>query len=111
MRLVQAFLGFRVFVADQSYFGRFVSMKIADNIRTPVPIANYTNADHTAPCGCSIPRRRRRSEGRLPGAGFRTLRLRGTAQRLLHAPEVERGFKAGVSSGKPSMSAVTGENR
>src|ERR1700730_5468771 len=70
MRLVQTFLGFRVLVANQGYFGRFVSVKITDNIRTPVTIANYTNADHTAPCGSSVPRRRWRSEGRLPGRGI-----------------------------------------
>src|SRR3981081_997667 len=70
MILVKRLLGFRVFVANQGYFGRFVSMKIADNIRAPVTIANYTNADHTAPCGSSVPRRRWRSEGRLPGRGI-----------------------------------------
>ena len=44
-----------------------MSMKIANDVWTPVSIANYTNADHTAPCGCSIPRRRRQSEGTLAG--------------------------------------------
>src|ERR1700736_2289122 len=97
MRLVQAFAGFGVFVTNQSYFGRFVSMKIADNVRTPVSIANYTNANHTAPCGSSIPRRRRRAGDACRGVEFRTLRLRGLLLDYFMLPEVKRGFETDVS--------------
>src|ERR1700730_3736716 len=97
MRLVQAFLGFGVLIAHQGYFGRFVSMKIADNVRTPVSIANYTNADHTAPCGSSIPRHRRRARDACRGVEFRTLQLRGLLLDYFMLPEVKRGFETDVS--------------
>src|SRR5471030_2846712 len=55
MSLAQAFLGLGILVANESYFGGIVRMKIADDIRTPVTVTNHTNADHTSPSGITIP--------------------------------------------------------
>src|SRR5438552_19174295 len=49
MCLTQTLLALGAFVADQNDFRFFVRMEIADNIRSPISVANHTNPDHKAP--------------------------------------------------------------
>src|SRR6266403_262466 len=49
MCLTQTLLALGAFVADKNDFRFFVRMKIADNIRSPISIADHTNPDHKAP--------------------------------------------------------------
>src|SRR6266436_8532739 len=49
MRFMQPLLALGAFVADQDDLRTLVSVEIADDVRSPISVANHTNADHIAP--------------------------------------------------------------
>src|SRR6266436_4756913 len=49
MRFMQPLLALGAFVADQDDLRTLVSVKIADDVRSPISVTNHTNADHIAP--------------------------------------------------------------
>src|SRR5215510_13339059 len=49
MRLMQAFLTLPALIADENHFRVFMRVEIAHDIRSPIAVANYTDANHRAP--------------------------------------------------------------
>ncbi len=49
VRFVEPLLAFAALVTNQNHFRSIMRVKIADNVRSPIPVSNHTNPDHKAP--------------------------------------------------------------
>src|SRR5438552_8584101 len=78
MCLTQTLLALGAFVADQNDFRFFVRMEIADNIRSPISIADHTNPDHRAPWDY-------KRHARLARASGPAVRCEGTSLYVRHS--------------------------